>query len=411
MKETSNLLRPELLAPAGDPEKLLFAYQYGADAAYIGAGDYSLRLNSGFSLDEIAAAVELAHRLGKKLYLAVNSFMRNVDIDALPVYLAQLAELQPDALIISDPGVLVLARQYAPQVPLHISTQANNTNWLSARFWQEQGASRIILARELSLAEAGAISSQAGIETEIFIHGAMCISYSGRCLLSSFMTGRSANQGNCSHPCRYQYALMEEKRPGEFFPIEEDAHGSYIMNSRDLCLIDYIPQLCSGQFASLKIEGRNKSAYYVANAVRIYRAAIDAFTADPDGYACDPRWRQELAKISHREYTAAFAEEQAGASSMRYEDGGYIRDYDFTAIIREMNDDMLLLEQRNHIAVGDALEIICPDGSNIPLVATQIYDEYGVPLAAARHPRQLVRIPNPGLTALSTPLIVRRPVK
>lgn len=405
------MFKPELLAPAGDPEKLLFAYLYGADAAYIGAGDYSLRLNAGFSLEQIADAITLAHQLGKKLYLAVNSFMRECDINDLPAYLAQLAELNPDALIISDPAVLALARQYAPQVPLHISTQANTTNWLSARFWREQGASRVILARELSLAEAGAISAKAGIETEIFVHGAMCISFSGRCLLSSFMTGRSANQGNCSHPCRYNYALMEEKRPGEFFPIEEDGHGSYIMNSRDLCLLDYIPQLCSGSFASLKIEGRNKSAYYVANAVRIYRAAIDAFAAAPEHYYPNPLWQQELAKISHRGYTAAFAEGPAAAASIRYEDGGYIRGYDFTAVIKEICKDMLLLEQRNYIAVGDQLEIICPDGSNIPLHAEKIFDEYGVPLAAARHPRQLIQIPNPGLGDLQPPLIVRRPVK
>ncbi len=405
------MFKPELLAPAGDPEKLLFAYLYGADAAYIGAGDYSLRLNSGFSLEQIADAVSLAHRLGKKLYLAVNSFMRESDINALPAYLAQLVELQPDALIVSDPGTLSLARQYAPQCPVHISTQANTTNWLSARFWREQGAARVILARELSLAEAGAISAKAGIETEIFVHGAMCISFSGRCLLSSFMTGRSANQGNCSHPCRYNYALVEEKRPGEFFPIEEDGHGSYIMNSRDLCLLDYIPQLCSGNFASLKIEGRNKSAYYVANAVRIYRAAIDAFAAGPEHYCPNPLWQQDLAKISHREYTAAFAEGPAAASSMRYEDGGYIRGYDFTAVVKEIRKDMLLLEQRNHIAVGDQLEIICPDGSNIPLRAEKIFDEYGVPLAAARHPRQLILLPNPGLGDLQPPLIVRRPVK
>lgn len=405
------MFKPELLAPAGDPEKLLFAYRYGADAAYIGAGAYSLRLNSGFSLEQISEAVSLARRLDKKLYLALNAYMRDQDLAELPEYLTRLADIAPDALIISDPAVLTLARRYAPQLPLHISTQENTTNALSARFWREQGAQRVILARELSLAEAGAISEQAAIDTEIFIHGAMCISYSGRCLLSSFMTGRSANQGNCSHPCRYHYTLMEEKRPGEFFPIEEDQRGSYIMNSRDLCLIDYIPELCSGRFASLKIEGRNKSAYYVANAVRIYRAAIDAYAADPRHYACDPLWRQELAKISHRQYTAAFAEGAAGAESMRYDDGGYVRGYDFTAIVREINAQQLLLEQRNHFAPGDQLEIICPDGRNIPLTVDQLCDESGLPLAAARHPRQLIRMPNPGLSQLQPPLIVRRPVK
>ena len=220
-----NKPKPELLAPAGDPEKLLFAYLYGADAAYVGGGEYSLRLNSGFSLEQIKDAVTLAQSLGKKLYVAVNSFMRNQDIDRLSAYLEQLAKINPHALIVSDPGVFALAKLYAPNLPLHISTQANNTNWRSAQFWLEQGASRIILARELSLTEATEIAHRCPIETEIFVHGAMCISYSGRCLLSSFMTGRSANQGDCSHPCRYNYVLEEEKRPKQFFPLEEDQQG------------------------------------------------------------------------------------------------------------------------------------------------------------------------------------------
>jgi putative protease len=404
-------MKPELLAPAGDPEKLLFAYLYGADAAYIGGGAYSLRQNSGFNLDEIADGVKLAHDMGKKLYVAVNFFMRNRDIEDISAYLTQLAEIRPDALIISDPGVFSLAKKNAADLPLHISTQANNTNWPAARFWWDQGASRIILARELTLTEAAEISQKCPIETEVFIHGAMCIAYSGRCLLSSFMTHRSANQGDCSHPCRYHYALREAKRPDELFPIAEDHHGSYIMNSKDLCLLDDIPRLCDGRFSALKIEGRNKSAYYVANAVRVYRAAIDAYHAEGDEYYCRDAWHAELAKISHRQYTRAFADGPAEASAMRYDDGGYIRNYDFCAIIRKKRHGMLVLEQRNHIGIGDKLEIIFPDGSNAFFSAEHIYDQEGIPLQAARHPRELISIPYPFTREIKPPLIVRRPVK
>ncbi len=403
--------KPELLAPAGDLEKLFFAYSYGADAAYIGGGDYSLRLNSGFTLAEIKEAVSLARQMGKKLYIAVNAYMRNQDISALPEYLQQLAAINPDALIISDPGTLLLAQTYAPKLAIHISTQTNNTNWLAADFWHRQGAARIILGRELSLAEAAEISAKSSIETEIFVHGAMCISYSGRCLLSSVMTSRSANQGNCSHPCRYSYALMEEKRPGEYFAISEDVRGSYIMNSKDLCLLDYIPALCQSGFAGLKIEGRNKSAYYVANAVRIYRAAIDAYCADPAGYHCQESWPEELTKISHREYTDAFAQHNPGAESMRYEDGGYVRGYDFTAVLKEKQGDKLVLEQRNHIGIGDELEILLPGSANIGFNVQHIYDEDGLPLTAARHPRQIITIPAEIEEDIACPLIVRRPAK
>lgn len=406
--------KPELLIPASSLEVLKIAVVFGADAVYIGGEAFGLRAKArNFSMEDMREGIAFAHEYGVKVYVTANILAHNKDLPGVREYFQELKEIKPDALIISDPGIYMIAKEVCPEIERHISTQANNTNYGTYLFWWNLGAKRVVSARELSLEEIREIRSHIPEEMEIetFIHGAMCISYSGRCLLSSFMTGRSANQGNCSHPCRYHYALMEEKRPGEFFPIEEDDRGSYIMNSRDLCLIDYIPQLCSGQFASLKIEGRNKSAYYVANAVRIYRAAIDAYAADPNHYSCDPQWHQELAKISHREYTAAFAEGQAASSSMRYDDGGYIREYDFTAIIKEISDSMLLLEQRNHIAVGDQLEIICPDGKNIPLTAVKIFDEDGVPLSAARHPRQLIQIPNPGLPGLKPPLIVRRPVK
>jgi U32 family peptidase len=400
---------PELLAPAGDPEKLLFAYLYGADAAYIGAGPYSLRQSSGFSLPQIAAAVSLARSLKKRLYLALNVYFNNGDLDALTQYLGEIARLQPDGLIVSDPAVFGLAKTFAPEIPLHLSTQVNTTNWQAAEFWRLQGAARVNLARELSLDEAAEIALRSGIETEVFIHGAMCISYSGRCLLSSFMTGRSANRGNCSHPCRYRYALTEEKRPGEYFPIEEDSCGSYIMNSKDLCLLAQIPRLCSSGFAALKIEGRNKSAYYVASVTRIYRAAIDAYNREGADYYCRDEWGQELARVSHRAYTEAFATSKATADSMRYADGGYLRAYDFTAVLHGAAEGMLLLEQRNQIKLGDELEILLPDGGNIMLRAERIFDQEGRALLAASHPRQMIRIPGVIDPRWPLPLIVRRP--
>lgn len=411
MKAINKPVKPQLLAPAGNPENLCFAYKYGADAAYIGGGVYSLRQNSGFSLPQIEEGVKLAHNLGKKIYVAVNSFMRNLDIDRLPAYLEQLAEINPDALIVSDSGAFALAKKHAPSLPIHISTQANNTNWAAAQFWLDQGASRIILARELTLAEAAEIGRKCPIETEVFIHGAMCIAYSGRCLLSSFMTGRSANRGNCSHPCRYNYALQEEKRAGEFFPITEDNQGSYIMNSKDLCLLDDIPRLCDGSFTALKIEGRNKSAYYVASTVRIYRTAIDACVTDGEAYYCRNAWHEELDKISYRQYTRAFAEGPATASSIRYNDGGYIRNYDFCAVVREKRGDMLILEQRNHIGIGDRLEIIFPDGSNEAFYVRHIYDQKGLRKNTACHPREMICIPYDSARKIEPPLIVRRLVK
>ena len=403
---------PELLAPAGDLEKLRFAYAYGADAAYIGGGDFSLRSNAGCGLDVLAEACSLARRTGKKLYVAVNIYADNHDIAVLPSYLENLAELQPDGLLISDPGVFRLAQQYAPRLPIHISTQANNTNWLSARFWAEQGASRIVLARELSIAEGAEIAQRSGLEAEIFVHGAICISYSGRCLISQFLTGRSANRGDCSHPCRWQYVVEEEKRPGEYFPVEEDARGSYFFNSRDLCLLAAIPQLVAGGFSAWKIEGRNKSAYYVANVVRVYRAALDAYLRDPDGWRCRSAWLEELTRVSHRGYTTGFAFGLPDADAYRYDDGSYLRSYDFTAVALEMRDGLLWLEQRNHFAVGDVLELLLPDATNIVLPVKAIYDENGCLLNAARHPRMQVAVDCGSLPVmLPFPLICRRAVR
>lgn len=398
----------EILAPAGDLEKLRFAYIYGADAAYVGGGAFSLRAVSGMDLDMLASARQIADSMGKKLYVAVNIFADNEEIRQLPDFLSALVEIGPDGLIVSDPGVFSSCREYCPQLPLHISTQSNNTNWRTAQFWKQQGASRIVLARELSLAEGAAISVQGGLETGIFVHGAICISYSGRCLLSSYFNQRSANKGDCTHPCRWKYALMEETRPGVYLPVFEDAQGSYIMNSKDLCLIDRVPALVRAGFASWKIEGRNKSAYYVANTVRIYRQALDCYLQEGAAYYTRPEWREELEKISHREYTENFALHQPDEKDFRYQSSQNSRGWDFAAVLHACKEGRLWLEQRNYFQIGDCLEVILPDGSNRLLPVSAIYDEEDQPLDAARHPKQSVSIPFAGELDCSQPLICRR---
>lgn len=399
--------KPELVAPAGDLEKLYFAFAYGADAVYAGGKEFSLRAGAGnFSLEELKTGLAFAHERGKKLYLAVNIFPRNEELKALPGYLEKTAALGVDALIISDPGIFSLAQEYAPHIPIHISTQANNVNWRSARFWQQAGAKRAVLGRELSFKEIQEISAQGGLETEIFVHGAICIAYSGRCLLSSFLSGRHANAGDCAHPCRWKYALQEEKRPGEFFPIEEDGRGAYIFNSKDLCLLPYMGQLISLGAHAFKIEGRNKSAYYIAAITRAYRLALDAAWEEGAGYQPAPFLLEEIRKISHRDYTAAFALEAPGGAEYRYEDGGYMRAYDFAAIVREADGAYLTLEQRNHLAVGDEIEILLPQGGDMHLKIEEILDEDGANVPAANHPKKHYRIPCQAKPPV--PAIVRR---
>ena len=401
-------LKPELLAPAGDLEKLQFACLYGADAVYIGGKEFSLRAGAGnFSLTEIKAAVSLAHSLGKKVYLAVNIFANNRDIVHLPDFLRSAAVLGVDAFLISDPGVFRLARQYAPQVPIHISTQANNTNWQSALFWREQGAKRIVLARELSLAEAAEIKTRSGLETEIFIHGAICISYSGRCYLSSYFLSRDANRGDCAQPCRWQYRLEEAERPNTWLPLEEDEKGCYILNSKDLSLLPILPRVLGSKATAWKIEGRNKSAYYVANVTRIYRQALDA--AWNGNWQPRQEWQEELAKVSHREYTTSFALADPTDEDYRYEDASYLRGWDFAAIAKKFRGKELLLEQRNHLEVGDEAEIILADGRNLPLKLDYLRDEEGRHLKTAPHPMQKVWVPCRETFPL--PAIVRRLVK
>lgn len=403
--------RPELLAPAGDLEKLRFAYIYGADAVYAGAGDYSLRSGSGFTLSQIEQGTALARRWNKRFYLALNSFLRDDELKALPAYLERLSVLDPDGLIVSDPGVFNLCRRYASQVPLHISTQANNMNAETLRFWGQLGAVRAVLSRELTLKQAASVAAASDIECEIFVHGAICIAYSGRCLISRYLTGRSANRGDCAQPCRWRYALCEEKRPGEFFPIAEDERGSYFFNSRDLCLLPCLPQLLSGGFASWKIEGRNKSAYYTANTVRIYRAALDSCLSKPDAWTCRENWQQELEKVSHRQYTCNFAFSEPDESAYRFQDSQPLRSYDFAAVARKWENGLLYLEQRNHLRIGDVLEILLPGDGIWSLPVSAIYDEDGRRIPAASHPRQQIAIPAEQPPPMELPLICRRPAR
>lgn len=389
--------KPELLAPAGNLEKLKFAVIYGADAVYLGGEEFGLRAGAGnFSLEEMAEGVAFAHERGKKVYVTVNIFAHNRDLLKLPSYLQSIAEIGADAILVSDPGVFEIAKEVVPDLPIHISTQANNTNWRTALFWHKLGAERIVFARELSLEEGAEIAQKCqeiGMETEMFIHGAMCISYSGRCLLSNFMTGRDANQGDCAHACRWRYRIQEEKRDGEYMDMEEDSRGAYIMNSKDLCLIDYLPEIITAGIDSLKIEGRMKSPYYVANIVRVYRQAIDAFCENPESYHCKPEWRQELTKVSHRDYTSGFAVEKPGADAHRYADGGYLRNYHFVGLVRAQDENYIWVEQRHKICLGDIVEMITPDGAVYEWQIEQLVDSNGNPIASTPHAQMIYGIP------------------
>lgn len=352
--------RPELLAPAGNMEKLKVALHYGADAVYLGGHSFGLRNKAdNFSIAEMGAALDLCHRQGVKAYLTVNSYPRNETMGALEAYLENVAELPFDAYIVADPGVIELTRQISPQRELHLSTQANTINLHSARFWQRQGIRRINLAREMSLENIReTVSTVPGMEFEAFVHGALCISYSGRCLISSMLTGRDANQGECTHPCRWSYHLVEESRPGEYFPVVEDETGTFIFNSRDLCLLEHIPALVQSGVAALKIEGRMKGINYVASVLRVYRQALNEYQADPVGWCCRPEWLEELAKMSHRGYTTGFLFGEPQSVGQEY-DSAYIRSHEFVGLVEERRlDGTTVIEARNRIRVGDELEFI-----------------------------------------------------
>jgi len=381
----------ELLSPAGDLHKLKYAVLYGANAVYTAGTQFGLRAKSGnLTREELKQAVEFCHSNKKKIYITVNIFAHNKDIDKLPVYLQFLQSIGVDAFIISDPGIFSLAREYAPEIPIHISTQANVTSWKSAEFWFQQGAKRIILARELSNSEIKKIREKVpGIELEMFVHGAMCISYSGRCLLSSFLNNRSANQGYCTQPCRWEYGLAEKTRPNEFFSLEEDDYGSYILNSKDLCLIDRLKEIIDAGLDSIKIEGRMKSHYYVANVTRTYKSAIKLIF---ENKKIPNNLKEELNKVSHRHYTEGFFDSFDSTTTQFYKSSTYIRDYQFIGEIVNTNKKSIYIAIRAKFSIGDEIEIIFPDMNNdLSLEISNLYNEEGEPISFTK-PNTIVRV-------------------
>ena len=386
--------KPELLAPAGTMEKLQMALAYGADAAYLGGAQFGLRAFGGnFANEEIRAAVNLAHGVGKKIYVTVNVFPHNDDLVSLPDYLRFLADAEVDAVLVADLGVFMLAREVVPQLPVHISTQANNVNWRTVRAWQELGAERVVLARELSREEIREIRRHTDVELELFVHGAMCISYSGRCLLSSYFTGRDANRGSCAQSCRWKYALVEESRPGECYPIEEDARGTYIMNSKDLCLLPYLDEVVDSGIDSLKIEGRMKSVHYVASVVKAYRMALDACLTDTS-YKVREEWLTELEKVSHRSYTTGFFFGKTTEADQIYGSSSYEQTSDFVGLVRAYDEKTKIaaVEQRNNMKLGQEIEIFQPVGASFRQKLAEMWDTEGQEIAAAPHPQQIIRM-------------------
>lgn len=388
----------ELLAPAGDLEKLKIAVIYGADAVYFGGEFFSLRAGAGnLNIDEIREGVAFTHEHGAKAYMTLNIFAHNDDIEPLCAYLEKIKEIPIDAFIISDPGVIMLVREIIPQAEIHLSTQANMTNYVTAKFWEAQGVKRIVIARELTFSEIKKLRSEMpeSMELEAFVHGAMCISYSGRCLLSNFMIERDANRGMCAHPCRWKYTLMEEKRPGEYFPIEEDDRGTYILNSRDLCMIEHIPELAGAGIMSAKIEGRMKSIFYVATIVSAYRRAIDEYYRDPENYKFNPEWLSELKKVSHREFTTGFYFDKPTNKDQNYQTSAYTRDYSFTGLVRSYDHKTgyAVVEQRNKMSIGEEIEVFGPNTDFYKQTLTEMYDlETGEPVESAPHPQQMLKI-------------------
>ena len=380
----------ELLAPAGNLEKLKMAVIYGADAVYLAGQAFGLRaFADNFTGPELVKGVEFAQRRGVKVYITVNIFAHNQDLKELPNYLRELEALGVDGIIFSDPGVWQIAQEIGSTLNLHLSTQANTTNWASARFWESQDVKRIILARELSLEEIQEIRTKVNLELEVFVHGAMCVSYSGRCLLSNYFTGRDANLGECAQPCRWRYALVEEKRPGEYYPLFEDQRGTYLLNSQDLCLIRYLPELIKAGVNSFKIEGRMKSIHYVATVVKVYREVLDAYYANPDQFIFQEKWLQELAKVSHRDYSTGFL---LGKPNQNYATSAYRRTHDFIGLVRDYDPlaKLAQVEQRNNFQVGEKVEIMGAETKLFSQEIRELFSETGEVLTCAPHPQQIV---------------------
>ena len=392
-----NRRKPELLVPASSLEVLKTAVIYGADAVYIGGEAFGLRAKAkNFSPEDMKAGIAFAHERGVKVYVTANILAHNDDLDGAREYFQELKEIGPDALIISDPGMFMIAKEVWPEVEIHISTQANNTNYQTYRFWWQQGAKRVVSARELSLAEIKEIRNHIPDEMEIesFIHGAMCISYSGRCLLSNYFTGRDANQGACTHPCRWKYAVVEEKRPGEYLPVYENERGTYIFNSKDLCMIEYIPEIIDAGIDSLKIEGRMKTALYVACVARTYRKAIDDYLESEEKYRANMDWyRAEIAKCTYRQFTTGFYFGKPDENTQIYDNNTYVNEFVYLGTVESIDErGFAKFEQRNKFCVGDTIELMKRDGQNIETKVLAMYNEEGEAVESCPHSKQVIYV-------------------
>ena len=387
--------KPELLIPASSLEVLKTAVMFGADAVYIGGEAFGLRAKAkNFSKEEMKEGIEFAHAHGVHVHVTANILAHNNDLEGAAEYFKELKEMKPDALIVADPGMFTLAKEICPEIDIHVSTQANNTNYQTFRFWYNQGAKRVVTARELSLAEIKEIREKIpeDMEIESFIHGAMCISYSGRCLLSNYFTGRDANQGACTHPCRWKYAIVEETRPGEYMPVYENERGTYIFNSKDLCMIEHIPEMIDAGIDSMKIEGRMKTALYVATVARTYRKAIDDYLESEEKYRANMDWyKSEISKCTYRQFTTGFYFGKPDENTQIYDNNTYINEYIYLGIVEGIDENgRAKIEQRNKFCVGDEIEIMKPDGTNVAVTVKGLYTEDGESVESAPHPMQVL---------------------
>lgn len=394
MNDNKNIKSAEILAPAGDAERLLAALNYGADAVYLAGKEFGMRASpANFDMESLKKAAETCHKKNKKIYLTCNTLPRNNEVERIPEFLKQAAEAGIDAFIIADLGVFDIAKRVAPNVDVHISTQTGVVNYETARSLYNMGASRVVLARELSLEEIATIRAKTNpnLEIETFVHGAMCMSYSGRCLISQYMTGRDANRGDCAQPCRWKYSLMEEKRKGEYFPVVEKEDGTYFFNSKDLCMINHIPELLKAGVTSLKIEGRAKSAYYVAVVTNAYKQALLDYYKMGENFKLEPWIEQEVYKISHRKYSTGFY--FGNEPGQIYDNGGYVKDYEVVAVCENYSEGMLEISQRNKFLKGDELEVLQPDEKPFKFTVEKIIDEKGNEMPSAPHAMQKLFIP------------------
>ena len=392
-------IKPEILAPAGDYDKLVAAVQFGADAVYLGGEEFSMRVAcNNFTDDEIKRGIDFAKSNGRKIYIATNVIMKNNDIEQVARFAEKIHSYGADAVILSDFGAFDVVKSAVPDLDIHVSTQANTNNYASANMWHKLGASRVVLSREMSYGEVKELRAKTdpSLELELFVHGAMCVSYSGRCLLSSFMTGREANRGACAQPCRWKYYLMEEKRPGEYMPVFEGDTGSYFFNSKDLCLIEFIPELVDAGVTSFKIEGRVKSEYYVANTVKAYRREVDRYFENPEKYVFDKSMLDELGKVSHRVYSHGFWHGAPTDDGQIYDSSAYIRDYEVVAVVKECDDDgNAVVMQKNKFSVGEKIEVMQPFNDTFQFEVQEIFDEKGKSIESASHGKMMAKIKLP----------------